>query len=119
VQGKTVYFCGKQKFFNNKEGIMLEILFLIFLAKKIGKIVEEKGRKPGRYKAMLVAFWFGGEIIGFIIGGAMLGESIGMYLIALIGAGVGAAVSFGIANNLSPEGPESQTQARTGVDLKE
>jgi hypothetical protein len=68
---------------------------------------------------MLVVFWFGGEIIGLIIGGAMVGESIGIYLIALIGAGVGAAVSFGIANNLSPAGPESQHQAGTGMDLKE
>lgn len=68
---------------------------------------------------MLVAFWFGGEILGLIIGGAMVGESIAMYLIALIGAGVGAAVSFGIANNLAPAGPESQSQACTGMDLKE
>ncbi len=98
---------------------MLEILFLIFLSKKIGKIVVAKGRKPGRYKAMLVGFWFGGEIIGLLIGQSMLGESIGIYLIALIGAGVGAAVSFGIANNLTPERPESQSQAGTGMDLKE
>jgi len=98
---------------------MLEILFLIYLSKKIGKIVEAKGRKPGGYKAMLVAFWFGGEIIGFIIGGAAVGESIGMYLIALIGAGIGAAVAFGIANNLAPERPESPSQAGTGMDLKE
>ncbi len=98
---------------------MLEILFLIHLSKKIGKIVEAKGRKPGGYKAMLVAFWFGGEIVGLLIGGAMVGESIGIYLIALIGAGVGAAVSFGIANNLAPERPESQSQAGTGLDLKE
>jgi len=97
---------------------MLEIFFLIFLSKKIGKIVEAKGRKPGGYKAMLVAFWFGGEIIGLIIGGAMFGESIAIYLIALIGAGVGAAASFGIANNLAPAGPESQSQAGTGLDLK-
>ncbi len=49
----------------------------------------------------------------------MLGESIGIYLIALIGAGVGVAVSFGIANNLAPERPESQSKAGTGTDLKE
>ena len=98
---------------------MLEILFLIHLTKKIGKIVEPKGRKPGGYKAMLVAFWFGGEILGLVIGMSVLGEGIGMYLIALVGAGIGAAVSFGIANNLAPETPESQSQAGTGMDLKE
>jgi hypothetical protein len=98
---------------------MLEILFLIFLAKKMGKTVEAKGRKAGRYKAMLVAFWFGGEILGLIIGRAIVGESIAIYLIALIGAGVGAAAAFGVANNLAPAGPESQSQVGTGLDLKE
>ena len=98
---------------------MLEILFLIFLTKKIWKIVEEKGRKPGGYKAMLVAFWFGGEILGLIIGMSALGEGIGMYLIALIGAGIGAGVSFAIANNLKQETPLSQSQTGTGMDLKE
>ncbi len=68
---------------------------------------------------MLVAFWFGGEILGLIIGMNTLGEGIGMYLIALVGAGIGAAVAFGIANNLAPERPESQSQAGTGMDLKE
>ncbi len=81
--------------------------------------MEAKGRKPGGYKAMLVAFWFGGEILGFLIGGAMLGESLGIYLIALIGAAVGAAASFGIVNNLAPETPQSPPQAGTGMDLKE
>lgn len=98
---------------------MLEILFLIYLSKKIGKIVEAKGRKPGGYKALLVAFWFGGEILGLVIGMSIAGESIAMYLIALVGAGIGAAVSFGIANNLAPETPESQSQVGTGMDLKE
>jgi hypothetical protein len=98
---------------------LLEILFLIYLSKKIGKIVEAKGRKPGGYKAMLVAFWFGGEILGLVIGMSALGEGIGMYLIALVGAGIGAAVAFAIANNLKQETPLSQSQTGTGMDLNE
>jgi hypothetical protein len=98
---------------------LLEILLLIHLSKKIGKIVQAKGRKPGGFKAMLVAFWFGGEILGLVIGMSALGEGIGMYLVALVGAGIGAAVAFGIANNLASETPESQSQAGTGMDLKE
>jgi hypothetical protein len=98
---------------------MLEILFLIFLAKKMGKIVEAKGREPGRYKAMLVAFWFGGEILGLIIGRAIVGEYAAIYLIALIGAGVGAVAAFGVASNLAPAGPESRSQVGPGLDLKE
>jgi hypothetical protein len=98
---------------------MLEILFLIFLARKMGKAMEAKGRKPGRYKAMLVAFWFGGEILGLIIGRAIVGEYIAVYLIALIGAAVGAAAAFGVANNLAAAGPESLSQVGPGLDLKE
>jgi len=81
--------------------------------------VEAKGSKPGRYKAMLVAFWFGGEILGLVIGMSALGEGIGMYLIALVGAGIGAAVAFAIANNLKQETPLSQSQTGTGMDLNE
>ncbi len=94
---------------------MLEILFLIFLTRKIGKKVEEKGRKPGGYKVMLVAFWFGGEILGFIIGGAIVGETLTAYLFALVGAAVGASVSFAIANGLAPAGPPPP-QSGTGLD---
>ncbi|MCI0490375.1 MAG: hypothetical protein L0229_27595 [Blastocatellia bacterium] len=83
---------------------MLEILLLIFLTRKIGEICQEKGHKAGGYKALTVVLWFGGEIVGAIVGAlATSGEGgVMIYILALIGAAVGAGISFAIVNNLSP-----------------
>lgn len=88
---------------------MLEILALLVLTKKIGKVVEAKGRKSGGYKALVVGLWFGGEIIGFILGTAMAANDPSArllpYFIALLGAAVGAGIAYAIASNLSPVAP--------------
>ena len=78
---------------------MLEILLLVFLAKKIGKIAEEKGRRPGRFKTLLVALWFAGEILGFIIVILLSGTTLMAYLFALFCGAIGAVVSFEIAKS--------------------
>jgi hypothetical protein len=79
---------------------MLEILALIALTGKIGKIVEKKGYKPGWYKFLTCALWFGGEVFGAIIGAILSeGEMIPTYLIAIIGAAIGAGASYWIAIN--------------------
>ncbi|HEX8175895.1 MAG TPA: hypothetical protein VF543_12315 [Pyrinomonadaceae bacterium] len=85
---------------------MLEILLLINLTRRIGHILEQKGRKSGWYKFLTVLLWFGGEIIGGIIG-AVIAEIGGLnqaiiYLVALIGAAAGAGLSFLIAKSVSP-----------------
>lgn len=84
---------------------MLEILLLIALTKRIGRILEEKGRKTGWFKFLTVVLWFGGEFIGGITG-AVIAEIIGInelsiYLIALLGAAVGAGAAFVIAKSVS------------------
>jgi len=88
---------------------MLEILLLAALTKQIGKIVEQKGYKSGSYKALTVILWFGGEILGAIVGVFMAGgdESTQclIYLVALAGAAVGAGIAYSIANNLTTIGP--------------
>lgn len=78
---------------------MIEIILLVFLTKKIGKIAEEKGRRPGRFKTLLVALWFAGEILGFIIVILLSGTTFTAYLFALICAAVGAVLSFEIAKS--------------------
>ncbi|RLD57573.1 MAG: hypothetical protein DRJ05_09465 [Bacteroidetes bacterium] len=81
---------------------MLEIFLIVYLSKKIGKIVEEKEHKKGIYIFMLVIFWLLGEFIGAFIGMIVTGkEGIIIYLYALIGAGFGALLSFLIVKNLS------------------
>jgi hypothetical protein len=85
---------------------MLEIILLITLTRRIGHILEQKGRKSGWYKLLTVLLWFGGEIIGGIIG-AVIAEIGGLnqaliYLIALMGAAAGAGAAFLIAKAVSP-----------------
>ena len=89
---------------------MLEILAVFWLTNKIGKVVEDKGHKSGKYKWMAVGLWFGGEIAGGIFGtiiGLFLsdgGEGFQCiaYIFALIGAITGAVIANMIANNLQP-----------------
>jgi len=87
---------------------MLEILAIIWLTNNIGKTVEAKGHKSGKYKWMAVGLWFGGEIVGAIVG-AIIGAIIGgdsaqcvTYVVAIGGAIVGAVIANSIAKNLEP-----------------
>jgi hypothetical protein len=88
---------------------MLEILLLTALTRQIGGIVEQKGYKSGSYKILTVVLWFGGEILGAIIGAIMTaGEESAqclIYLVALVGAAAGAGIAYSIANNLAVIGP--------------
>ena len=85
---------------------MLEIILLITLTRRIGYILEQKGRKTGWYKLLTVLLWFGGEVVGAIIG-SLIAEVGGLnkaviYLIALMGAGAGAGLAFIIAKSVQP-----------------
>jgi hypothetical protein len=88
---------------------MLEIFALIALTGRIGNIVEAKGYKSLNYKALAVALWLGGEIVGAILGAIMAGGNESarcfIYGMALIGAGVGAWIAYSTANNLPTVGP--------------
>ena len=79
---------------------MLEIFALIYLTKKNGNIAKEKGHSKGSYIFLTIALWFGGEIIGAIIG-VMITEGMGAYIFAFIGAIMGAIISYQIVKNLS------------------
>ncbi|MBL7182903.1 MAG: HEAT repeat domain-containing protein [Anaerolineae bacterium] len=96
---------------------MLEILVLWALTKRIGSIVEQKGRKSGRYKVLTVVLWLGGEIIGAIVGAIMAGADESarylIYIVALGGAAVGAGISYLIAENLAPVSRDKHTVVLT------
>lgn len=79
---------------------MLEIILIVYLAKKMAKTLKEKDYKPGGYVFMFVALWIVGEIIGMIIGSFIL-PGFGAYIFAILGAASGALLGFGIVNNLS------------------
>lgn len=42
---------------------MIELIALFFFSKKIRSICEEKGIKPGKWLALLIATWFGIELL--------------------------------------------------------
>lgn len=90
---------------------MLEILALFWLTGNIGKTVEAKGHKSGKYKWMAVGLWFGGEFAGAIFG-AIIGSFFGQdsaqcvaYIVALGGAITGAVIAMSIAKNVEPVQP--------------
>lgn len=85
---------------------MLEIVLLILLVRKVGRVVEAKGRPSLGFKAMTVVLWVCGELTGAAIGvAAARGTSDGqcaIFAFALVGAAFGAAVSYVIAVNAGP-----------------
>jgi hypothetical protein len=81
---------------------MLEILFIIFLSKKIAAMMRAKGRSAGGYVALFVLLWFGGELSGGVVGMIVSGRlDAGAYAAALGGAALGATIAFLIANSVS------------------
>lgn len=77
---------------------MLEILFLIGVYRTLGNKAMSKGHSKG-WGALGILFWVLGEIVGFIIGGA-LDLGMGAYLLALFCAAIGAGIAYLIVNSL-------------------
>lgn len=55
---------------------MLEIIALIFLAREIGNLAEQKGQHAGEWKLYLVLGWIFAEVIGFLLATQMLGMEL-------------------------------------------
>jgi uncharacterized membrane protein YeaQ/YmgE (transglycosylase-associated protein family) len=80
---------------------MIEIIILVFLARRIGKIAEKKGHKKRPNIIFFVVMWIAGEIIGAMLGAFLAkGQIYTTYALALIGAAVGAMIAFRIVKNL-------------------
>jgi hypothetical protein len=82
---------------------MLEIVVVYLLARKIGGIVEAKGQSGTGYKWLTAGLWFGGEILGFIIGFAAIGprgEVLAAYPFGLAGAVGGVAIAWVLASQV-------------------
>ena len=81
---------------------MLEIILIIFLSKRIGKIAEEKGHTKIKYQVLFVVLWVAFEILGAFIGAGLSNGGTGtIYFFALLGAGLACLISFLIVNSLS------------------
>jgi hypothetical protein len=84
---------------------MLEIIFLIWFARKLASIAKGKGRSGG-WGGLGVGLWFGGEILGFIVGTMTGAEGAGAYGFAILFAAIGAVASYAIVNSLASLMPE-------------
>ena len=67
---------------------MLELIALIILCKKIGLLAIKKGERPGKWKMITIAAWFGAEILGFVAAASIFGMEniVGVVLIGLMTA---------------------------------
>ena len=88
---------------------MLEILLLVFLWRKLGEKLRNKGRTPIGYQIGMVLAWFGTEVVAGVIYGVVSvianeGREpeigIGVYATALIAAGISAGCFFLLAHIL-------------------
>jgi len=73
---------------------MLEIILLIYLARRIRGVVEPKGYKPGKWQAYAVLLWIGIEILGILVFMILFGAS---QLIAIASAylcAIGASIAL-------------------------
>ncbi len=70
---------------------MLEIIALIFLTRKIGRLAETKGLKPGTWKLYTVLAWIAGEFVGAVLGVLIFGPEniVSIILLAIAGAVTG------------------------------
>jgi len=104
---------------------MLEIWAIWALTKKIGSMLEEKGRKSGWYKVLTVILWFGGEIVGAIIGAVITGgdedAACLLYAFALGGAAAGAGIAYAIASSVPAvyRPPSQDTVSATAMPIPE
>jgi len=80
---------------------MLEILFLVWFVRKLSSIAKAKGRSGG-WGGLGAAFWIGGELTGFVVGG-ITDAGAGSYAFALLFAAIGAGVAYAIVSALGSE----------------
>jgi hypothetical protein len=88
---------------------MLEIFLIIAISKKIAAMLNEKGRSAAGYVILFVVLWFGGEVVGGVIGAIVsmaadpnpnamnAGFPWMAYLMALVGAAIGGGIGYAIA----------------------
>lgn len=80
---------------------MLEILAIIWLYRYLKNALEHKNRSTG-LAALGPVFWVVGEILGAVFGALLIGDGLGLYGFAFMGALVGALAAIGIVSSVKP-----------------
>lgn len=88
---------------------MLEMILLFKLGSKIARIAKSKGYSGVPFVLIFIVLWVLGELGGAIAGSGLAVASedrepnlLIVYTLALVGAAVGAVISFVIVNSLTP-----------------
>ncbi len=80
---------------------MLKILLIIRLSRRISAIAIKKGHRPRPNIIFFIVMWIAGEFIGAMAGAFLAkGHIWTTYVMALLGAVVGAIIAFRVVNNL-------------------
>ena len=78
---------------------MIEIIVLIFLCRKIGRLAVSKGLQGGPWKLRLVLFWIAAEFVGVILAANIFGAN-DMISCMLVGIAFAVTPYFIIQNYL-------------------
>jgi hypothetical protein len=108
---------------------MLEILLLFKSSRKLLEMAKDRGIAGWPFVILLIILWFGGEVAGAVAGFIFLGApnndgfNFGVYICAIVGAVIGAGVTFGIMaaipKSTSYYGDEFDRPNRNALDDEE
>lgn len=71
---------------------MLEIILVIYLCRRVKRIVEPKGYKPGIWQFYVVLAWFGLEIGGAVLS-IMFGSDVVVAMLSAILCAIGGSIA--------------------------
>lgn len=97
---------------------MIEIIILVFLSIKIGKMAKKKSLKRNTWIFYTVLSWIGGEIIGVIVGFAIFDKTniISIMLMGIAGA-IGGYFIIKHQLNKIPDNVDDDINRITANDL--
>ena len=97
---------------------MIEIIILVFLSIKIGKMAKKKSLKRNTWILYTVLSWIGGEIIGVVVGFAIF-DKTNIISIMLMGIAVAIGGYFIIKHQLDkiPDNVDDDINKSTVNDL--
>ncbi|MEQ1554362.1 MAG: hypothetical protein ABL929_09305 [Ferruginibacter sp.] len=78
----------------------MDILILVFLVIKIGKLALQKGLNTKKWKWNLILAWIAGELIGMLIGVAFFGKE-NIFSCVLLAWGFALTAYFMLLNYLN------------------
>lgn len=83
----------------NIDVVFMDIILIIYLAWKMGRLAGSKGLSSVRWRWYTVLAWVGGEFVGILIGIMLWGQN-NLLMLNLTGIGVAIAAYFTLRDRL-------------------